>query len=105
MAAPLTTGDLATVVSRLTVLGMPRLADWLHADPEQAETPQGESVCRDVLGLTPGHLGYGHPPGTRTAAAIARVRRATRTALLITWATDPWYADTDDQPDDDRNDE
>jgi hypothetical protein len=89
--AALTTGQLATAVSRLGVLGMPALADWIHADGERAERPEVEAVVRDVLALTASDLGYHAVPGHPDAGEVRR--RGTRTRLLLRWADDPRYDD------------
>lgn len=100
---PLTTGDVNAALSRLSVLRLPKIADWIQRHPDVCEWAEVDAMIRDVLDLTPWQMGYGEPDKPRTTAAT---RDATRTALLIRWATDPWYADTaPPDHDDDRTDE
>lgn len=92
------TGGVNTALSRLDTLGMPKLADWLMEPGrgDRLDRPAVQAMIRDVVALTADDLGYRvDPDGPDPDRAGMHVRRATRTRLLIRWATDPAYADTD----------
>lgn len=90
---PLTTGWVNAALSRLSALGLPKIADWIQADLEALERPAVEEMVRDVLDVTADELGYGLP-----AAECRRARDRVRFELLALWATEPRYADEGDEP-------
>ncbi|HEX5813343.1 MAG TPA: hypothetical protein VFY38_14645 [Pseudonocardia sp.] len=80
-AAPLTTGWVNVALNRLCSLGLPRLSDWIVADPGVLERPPVEEMIRDVLDVE--------------HAEIVADQAGIRLDLLMRWATDPRYADPD----------
>jgi hypothetical protein len=90
-----TTGDANTALSRLSTLGLPKLADWLMEPGrgDRLDRPAVQAMIRDVVALTADELGYRAVPGHPDAGQVRRL--GTRTRLLIRWATDPTYRDDD----------
>lgn len=91
---PLTTGWVNAALSKLCSLGLPKIADWIMADPEVCERPAVEEMIRDVLDCTGEDLGYRHTDGETLPRDVTR-RDRTRFELLALWANDPRYDDPD----------
>lgn len=90
--------DVNGALSRLCSLRLTKMCDWLMEPGrgDRLDLPEVQAMLRDVLELSSWRMGHDVPQGERSPAALNRQSDATRTMLLLRWATDPAYADSEE---------